>query len=126
MSSWPAVTRSPRSARMRLTLPSASEEIVTSSTAASVPTTSTARRMESWRTVSVCTALAAFSRLLACAVSDLEQPVTESPITATTANRYTCFMTVSITRTQTKNESTRVYDGCDEPCISDTADARRG
>ena len=75
MSTCPAVTRSPRSARIRLTLPSASDEIVTWSTATSVPTTSTARRTESCRTISTCTGLAAASRLLAWAVSGFEHPV---------------------------------------------------
>src|SRR3954470_8244689 len=62
---------------MRLTLPSASDEIVTWSTAASVPTSSTARFTVSWRTVSVATPFAAASRPRACAVSVLEQPAAQ-------------------------------------------------
>ncbi len=59
---------------MRLTLPSASDEIVTWSTAASVPTSSTFRLTVSSLTVSILTALAVASRPRACAVSLLEQP----------------------------------------------------
>src|SRR2546421_5705257 len=76
MSDWPAVTRSPRSASRRLTRPSASDEIVTSSTAASVPTTSTVRCTDSCLMVSTLIERAASSRLRACAVS-FEQPAAD-------------------------------------------------
>src|SRR5919204_993450 len=73
MRTCPAFTRSPRSARIALTRPSASDEIVTWSTGVKVPTTSTARLTESCRTDSTRTGFAAASRLRAWAVSDLEQ-----------------------------------------------------
>ena len=69
---------------MRLTDPSASDDTVTSSSAASVPTTSTARCTCSWRTVSTTTGLAS-SRPRACAVSDFEQPASARPAIAATA-----------------------------------------
>src|SRR5262245_1234905 len=74
MRAWPAVTRSPRSARIRLTFPLVSDDRVTDSAAARVPSTSTARRTVSWRTASTWTGLTAVSRPRACAVSVFEQP----------------------------------------------------
>ena len=88
-STCPAVTRSPRSARIRLTLPSASDETVTSSSAASVPTTSTVRRTVSWRTASTCTGFAATSRPRAWAVSDFEQPPPASAAATMTTTKLT-------------------------------------
>ena len=68
------------------TLPSASDETVTWSTAASVPTTSTARGTESCRTASTLIGLA-FSELRACAVSVFEQPAAARTRAATRAIR---------------------------------------
>ena len=59
---------------MLLTMPSASDETVTSSTAASVPTTSIERITVCSPTVSILTGLAVSSRPRAWALSTLEQP----------------------------------------------------
>ena len=63
---------------MARTLPSASDEIVTWSTAASVPTTSIERRTEFFSTCATVTGRAALSAPRACAVSDFEQALVPS------------------------------------------------
>ena len=70
----PACTRSPRSARIARTVPSASDDTVTWSTAVRVPTTSTDLRTEFRFTGTTVTCLAWPSELPAWAVSDFVQP----------------------------------------------------
>src|SRR5262245_52621931 len=69
-SGWPAVTRSPRSAAMRRTRPSTSDETVTSSSAASVPTTSIDRRSSCASTLATAMASGAAS---AATAADVER-----------------------------------------------------
>ena len=71
---------------MRLTLPSVSDEIITWSTAASVPTRSTERLTRSSLTTSTLIAFAAWSRPRAWAVSLFEHAAAPAATTPTAVN----------------------------------------
>ena len=122
-STSPACTRSPRSGWILLTMPSASDETVTSSTAASVPTISTERVTVCSPTGSTLTAFAASSRPRAWAVSPFAHPVAASASgSAKETDRHSTRVTSDQRRHKewrpSKAETSKVYDGDPAlPCL---------